>query len=149
MGGWTIPLEIAAGLVLLLVVTAGWLSARRVWLARGAAFDCSLRASSADARRAGARWTIGVARYEHGRIDWFRVFSPSLRPARTFQRDRLEVTGHRAPAGPEAHAVLPGATVVGARYDADELEMAMSAEAYTGLASWLESSPPGRTGQVT
>ena len=45
--------------------------------------------------------------------------------------------------------VLPGATVVGARYDADELEMAMSAEAYTGLASWLESSPPGRTGQVT
>ncbi|GAB4067556.1 DUF2550 domain-containing protein [Angustibacter speluncae] len=146
MGGWTIPLEIAAGLALLLVLTAAWFTARRLWLARGAAFDCSLRLASA---RDGSRWTIGVARYEQGRIDWFRVFSPSLRPARTFERDLLEVTGHRVPAVPERHAVLPGSTVVGARYDGDDLELAMSGEAYTGLASWLEASPPGRTGQVT
>lgn len=147
MGGWTIPLEIAAGLALLLVLTAAWFTVRRLWLARGATFDCSLRPASG--ARDGSRWTIGVARYEQGRIDWFRVFSPSLRPARTFERDLLEVTGHRAPAAPESHAVLPGATVVGARYGDDDLELAMSAEAYTGLASWLEASPPGRTGQVT
>ncbi len=148
MGGWTIPLEIAAGLALLLLVTAAWLTGRRVWLARGAAFDCSLRPATTGTRE-GGRWSIGVARYEHGRIDWFRVFSPSLRPARTFERDLLEVTGHRAPAAPERHAVLPGSTVVGARYGDDDLELAMSSEAYTGLASWLEASPPGRTGQVT
>lgn len=148
MGGWTIPLEIAAGLALLLVLTTAWFTARRLWLARGATFDCSLRPASASPRD-GIRWTIGVARYEQSRIDWFRVFSPSLRPARTFERDLLEVTGHRAPAVPERHAVLPGATVVGARYGDDDLELAMSADAYTGLASWLEASPPGRTGKVT
>ncbi len=152
MGAFTVPLEIAGGLAVLLVVVAGLFTVRRLVIGRGAAFDCSLRPGSphavGDADRAG-RWTIGVARYASDRLEWFRVFSLSPRPARVLERSLLEVTGQRRPSGLETRAVLPGVTVVTARYDVDDLDLAMTPEAYTGLSSWLESAPPGRTGQVT
>jgi len=152
-----VPLEIAGGLALLLVLLATLFTVRRVAIGRGATFDCSLRTGvvarpeghegpqQADARH----WTIGVARYGPDRLEWFRVFSLSPRPARCFERDRFELVAQRVPSVPESRAVLPGVTVVSARYDSGDVDLAMSPEAYTGLASWLEAAPPGRTGQVT
>jgi len=162
-----VPLEIAGGLALLLVLLAALLTVRRLAIGRGATFDCSLRTArvpgparsghghgaaggtatsdGSDARH----WTIGVARYGADRLEWFRVFSLSPRPARCFERDRFELVAQRVPSVPESRTVLPGVTVVSARYDSGDVDLAMSTEAYTGLASWLEASPPGRTGQVT
>lgn len=159
MGAFTVPLEIAGGLALLLVLLAALFTARRIAIGRGATFDCSLRtapaprapgddASAADAAHA-RRWSIGVARYGSDRLEWFRVFSLSPRPAMCFERDRFELVAQRVPSVPESRAVLPGVTVVSARYDSGDVDLAMSPEAYTGLASWLEAAPPGRTGQVT
>lgn len=154
------PLEIAAGLALLLVLLAALFTVRRLAIGRGATFDCSLRAGPAHGSAGGLAaaprdepggqpWTIGVARYGPDRLEWFRVFSLSPRPARCFERDRFELVAQRVPAAPESRAALPGVTVVSARYDSGDVDLAMSPEAYTGLASWLEAAPPGRTGRVT
>ncbi len=150
MGAFTVPLEIAGGLALLLVLVAALFTVRRLAIGRGASFDCSLRPGRPDGGPVpDTRWTIGVARYGQDQLEWFRVFSLSLRPARTFERDRFELVSQRVPSGTESRAVLPGVTVVSARYGSGDLDLAMSPEAYTGLASWLEAGPPGRTGQVT
>jgi hypothetical protein len=155
VGAFTVPLGIAGGLALLLVVLAALFTLRRLAIARGASFDCSLRTGTADAdplpggAPGGGRWSIGVARYGSDRLEWFRIFSLSPRPARCFERDRFELVSQRVPSVPESRAVLPGTTVVSARYDSGDVDLAMSPEAYTGLASWLEAAPPGRTGQVT
>lgn len=143
-GGLSVPLEIAAALAVLLVVAVLAFTVRRVVLARSrGSFDCSVRADR------GSSWSIGVARYGPERVDWFRVFSLSPRPSRSWERSRLEVVGRRVPVGGEALAVLPGVSVISCRYDGHDLDLAMSAEAYTGLASWAESGPPGRFGSVT
>lgn len=145
MGGLTVPVEIAAGLALLLAIGVVLFSARRVTLARRrGSFECSVRMVAE-----GRSWTVGVARYGPDRLDWFRVFSLSPRPSRCWERSRLEIVGQRVPVGGEVLAVMPGVSVISCRYDGDELDLAMSAEAYTGLASWAEAGPPGQVGRVT
>ena len=47
MGAFTVPLEIAGGLALLLVLLAALFTARRIAIGRGATFDCSLRTAPA------------------------------------------------------------------------------------------------------
>lgn len=139
----TVPLAVVAGLVVLLVAVAAAFTVRRVTLARrGASFDCSLR-------RPDGRWSLGVARYDSDRIHWFRVFSFSLRPLSTWLRDELVVVGRRDTQGAETTAVLPHAVVVSCRHGTGELDLAMSEDAYTGFASWIESAPPGRHSRVT
>ncbi|MFP5336784.1 MAG: DUF2550 domain-containing protein [Actinomycetes bacterium] len=138
-----VPLAVVAALALLLVTTAAAFVVRRQTIARRAAsFDCSLR-------RPDGHWSLGIARYGHDRIDWFRIFSFSLRPMTSWSRDELVVLARRGPEGSEATSVLPHSVVVRCRHRDDELDLAMSGEAYTGLASWLESSPPGRHAHVT
>ena len=138
-----VPLALVAGLVLLLLAAALSFTARRYLLSRsGAWFDCSLR-------RADGRWTLGIARYRNDRVDWFRAFSLSLRPLRTWLRDDLAVLGRRATEGAETTAVLPHAVIVRCRHRDEELDLAMSDDAYTGFASWIESAPPGRHARVT
>ncbi len=145
MGELTVPLEIAAALTLLLVISVALFTVRRVVLARTAGtFDCSLRSAPPT-----GSWAIGVARYGQDRLDWYRVFSLSPRPSRCFQREHLEVLGLRVPQGEETLSVLPGVRVISFRHDGDDLDLAMAADCYTGLASWLEAAPPGRTGRVT
>lgn len=145
MGELTVPLEIASGIALLLVLGVVLFTVRRVVLARTiGSFDCSLRACSAP-----GSWTIGVARYGPNRLDWYRVFSLSPRPSRCFERDELQVVGIRGPEAGEAFSVLPGVSVVRLWHDGEDLDLAMAGDCYTGLASWLEAAPPGRTGRVT
>jgi hypothetical protein len=145
VGGLSAPLQIALGLALLLVAGVVLLGVRRVALARRlGSFDCSVRMVAE-----GRSWTVGVARYGPGRLDWYRVFSLSPRPSRSWQRSRLEVVGQRVPVAGEVLVMVPDLCVISCRYDGDELDLAMSAEAYTGLASWAEAGPPGQVGRVT
>ncbi len=146
MGGLSASLQIAAGLALLLVAGVLLFSVRRVTLARRlGSFDCSVRMVAE-----GRPWMVGVACYGTDRLDWYRVFSLAPRPSRSWERSRLEVVGQRVPVGGEvAVVVVPDLSVISCRYDGDELDLAMSPDAYTGLASWADAGPPRQVGRVT
>jgi hypothetical protein len=122
-------------LVLLLAVVSGASRLRRL-SRRVGSFPCSARAAG----NPHAPWSVGIAHYAVGRIEWWRCWSLAPRPARTWYRDRLTVTG-RAPLD---LAGQPDQYLVRCRYDGVDFELTMSAGAYAGLASWLESAPPGR-----
>jgi hypothetical protein len=123
--------------VLLIFVT---FYARRSVLTRGiGSFSCSLRAHAG-----GGAWAHGVARYEHDRLDWFQLFGLSLRPTRSLTRNGLEIIERRSPDGADLTGLLPGWVLVRCAYGARTLEFAMSEPAYSGLATWLESAPPGQ-----
>ncbi|PPK98655.1 uncharacterized protein DUF2550 [Kineococcus xinjiangensis] len=140
-----LPLEILGGLILLSVLSlVVVVLRRRALVGRIGTFDCSVRTIG----RSGRHWALGVARYEVDRLDWYRMFSFSVRPSCSFARGALDVVGRREPVGGEALAVQPGAIVVECRHRGDDLEMAMSRDAYTGFASWLESAPPGQNTNV-
>jgi hypothetical protein len=146
VSGFLIPLEAVGALVCLLVLLVVGVVVRRRWLGRGVGtFDCSLRTSL---DRVGKGWTLGVARYEADRIEWFRVFGIALSPARVLRRSDLAVQERRYPSGPEAFAVMSGAVIVRCAYESRQIELAMSDQAYTGFASWLEAAPPGQNVSV-
>lgn len=139
-----VPLALVAALALLLVAVAGLFTVRRLLLSRAVgSFDCSLR------RPGAGTWSIGVARYAQGRLDWFGIFSLSPRPAHCWAQSAIGVVGRRPAEGPEVYAVLPGSVIVRCRAGDADIELAMSQDAYTGFASWLEAAPPGRSGEVT
>ena len=90
-----------------------------------------------------------MARYESDRIDWYRVFSVSPRPAESLVRAELDVQERRRPAGPgdvrrtrrlDHRAMSLSRTM--------EVELAMTEQAYTGFAAWLEAAPPGQNVNV-
>jgi len=140
-----VSLEVAGACALLLLVSLAVVVLRRRRLSgRLGTFDCSLRRPEGGRRR----WALGVARYEVDRLDWYRTFSFSPRPSCTLARGALDVLDRRVPAGAEVLAVQPGAVVVRCRHEREPLELAMSTDAYTGFASWLESAPPGQNVNV-
>jgi hypothetical protein len=141
-----IPLEaVVAVLVITALLLIGVVSRRRFLTRDVGAFDCSLRLGPS---ATGKGWRLGVARYESDRIDWYRVFSPSPRPAESLVRAELDVQERRRPAGQEAFAVLAGSIIARCRYRGELVELAMTEQAYTGFASWLESAPPGQNVNV-
>jgi hypothetical protein len=146
MPGLWIPVEVVGALLLLVLLLGCSVVARRRWLSRGTGtFDCSLRTTEASL---GKGWALGVARYEEDRVDWFRVFGVSPRPSRVLRRGDLLVQGRRYPHGPEAFAVLAGAVILRCRDRGQFVELAMSEQASTGFASWLEAAPPGQNVSV-
>lgn len=141
-----IPLEVV---IVVLVATALLLFGvvvRRRFLTRSVgAFDCSLRIGGG---RAGKGWRLGVARYEANRIDWYRVFSVSPRPGTSLVRAELDVQDRRAPTSQESFAILAGSIIARCRYRGEQVELAMTEQAYTGFAAWLEAAPPGQNVNV-
>ena len=133
----------SAGLLLLLVLLYGLcLVIRRRWISRhGGTFEFSVRVRST---RAGRGWMLGVGRYSGDLLEWFRIFSLSLRPKRTFRRSELEYVGRREAEGVEAYSLYSGHIIVTCRTPAGELEVAMSPDALTGFLAWLEAAPPGQ-----
>jgi hypothetical protein len=129
-----VALLIVAALLVLLAAR------RRYLLGSGGAIDMSVRVRFG---RAGRGWALGVGRYTGDDLLWHRVFALTLRPARTFNRRRLEVVGQRDPQGAESWAVQAGAIVVECRDPTGPIQLAMGAEAVTGFLSWMESAPPG------
>jgi hypothetical protein len=94
--------------------------------------------------RAGRGWAYGIAKYRQDRVDWFRIFSYSYRPAVVLLRRELEVVGRRDAEGHEETALFPGWTIVECGFGAGIVELALSPDALTGFLSWLEAAPPGQ-----
>ncbi|PZR52046.1 DUF2550 domain-containing protein [Xylanimonas oleitrophica] len=103
---------------------------------RVGSFPCHARSAG----NPSAAFALGIAHYAVGRIDWYRCWSLSPRPARTWSRERLVVTGRV----PLDQAGQHDQYLVRCRYDGVDFELSMSTAAYAGLASWLEAAPPGR-----
>jgi len=132
----TPPAWIAIGLLVLLLVATGLGALRlRALSRRVGSFECGVRRAGAP----GSPWVAGIAHYGVGRIDWWRLWSVSLRPARTWSRYDLAIEGREPLAGDGPETYLVRCT-----YRGQDLELTMSKGAYEGLASWLEAAPPGR-----
>jgi hypothetical protein len=127
-----------AALLLLLVLLAIGIAARRFLLERGGGtVDCSLR-------RADGPWRPGVAAYQDDRLCWYYQFSLLLRPQVILERRTLTVASRRMATPAESSALGPGRFVVECKIGAGvSVELAMSEAALTGFLSWLESAPPG------
>ena len=141
MSAWQWLLD-SAGVLLLVVIAYGLLLVvrRRVLSRHGGTFELSVRVRSS---QAGRGWVLGLGRYRDERLEWFRIFSPSPRPRRVWQRAQLAITGQREPTGAESFALYAGHLVVECRTPRGPVELAMSPSALTGFSSWLESGPPG------
>ncbi|MCL1869407.1 MAG: DUF2550 domain-containing protein [Promicromonosporaceae bacterium] len=126
-------------LVVALVMAAG-ASRLHTLSHRVGSFACHARAAG----NPSAAFTLGIAHYAVGRIEWYRAWSLSPRPARTWMRDRLAVTGRV----PLDQAGQTDQYLVRCRYEDTDFELSMTAAAYAGLASWLEAAPPGRRNLV-
>jgi hypothetical protein len=141
MSAWQWLLD-SAGVLLLVVIAYGLLLVvrRRLLSRHGGTFELSVRVRSS---QAGRGWVLGLGRYRDERLEWFRIFSPSPRPRRVWQRAQLAITGQREPTGAESFALYGGHVVVECRTSRGPVELAMSSSALTGFSSWLESGPPG------
>jgi len=132
---------VALALLVVVAVPVLFLAGRRRWLSRaGGVFDCSLRLTTATP---GAGWALGVARYSGDNLEWFRVFSPSLRPKVIFPRSISHAGAQRDPDPIEALTLADQRILAMEFTDGDSWELAMSVASLTGLLSWLESAPPG------
>jgi hypothetical protein len=127
--------------VLLLLATG----VRRRLLQRGGSgtVDCSLRLRDG---RDGRGWALGVGRYGEHRLRWYRVFSLSPLPRRSYDRRGLSVLSRREPTSEESLSLLSGSVVVEcATGDSDggRVEIGLPRESLTAFLAWLESAPPG------
>ena len=133
-----------AAVLLLLVLASACLLVRRRQLARVAgSFDCSVSVG-------GRPWSSGVARYGRCRVEWWRLLSLSPLPQATWERDDLDVVERRWPQQPPTPVgTVAEAVIVRCAHRGAALDLAMSPDAYTGFASWLEARPPGPQASVT
>ncbi len=131
-----------AGLVLLLVLLygIGLIVRRRVLSRNGGTFELSFRVRS---ERAGRGWLLGLGRYSGETLEWFRIFSLSPRPKRSWPRAELTYGGRRDPEGVEQMSLYPDHVVIWCTTPDGEIELAMGASSLMGFQSWLESGPPG------
>ena len=138
----------AVGLLLIpVLVYAIALVVRRRWVTRnGGTFELSYRPrpEGAPERSRGRGWVLGLGRYSGDTLEFFRIFSVLPRPMVVLDRGDLHYTGQRSPERSEVHALYAGHVIVSCRTSLTGLELAMSADAVTGLRSWLEAAPPGR-----
>ncbi|MBF4162812.1 DUF2550 domain-containing protein [Nocardioides acrostichi] len=141
MAWWQWLLD-SAGMLLLLVVGYGLgLVVRRRWIARdGGTFELSHRVRHG---RGGRGWLLGVGRYSGERLEWFRLFSLSPRPKRSWAREQLSYSGRRDALGAEQVSLFPDHLVIVCQSPDGEVELAMGPASLTGFQAWLEAKPPG------
>ena len=144
--GWLADTEAVLAVLVLVAVAAviGLYVRRRLLSQTAAMFDCALRTGG---RR--PSWITGMARYRGESFEWFKVFSPSVKPAEVIVRRRARVIERRGTDSRES-VLLAGLDTIVVVEVADpgralrRLEFALSGGSVTGLLSWLEASPPGR-----
>lgn len=132
----------AAGLLLVLFLLYGvaLIVRRRVLSRHGGTFELSCRVRP---ERAGRGWLLGLGRYSGETLEWFRIFSLSPRPKRTWERSTLVYDDRRAPEGVEEMSLYPEHLVIELHHREAPLELAMSPASLTGFQAWLEARPPG------
>lgn len=139
---WWWVIDVLAVLVVCVVLLLVGLLVRRWLLTRsGVTFEMSVNPSEVPDS---VGWMLGLAVYGENDLAWFRTFSLSWRPRYRFVRGDVLIDGRREPVGHEVHAIHAGHLIVGTKNASGINQFAMSANALTGLLSWLESSPPGQ-----
>jgi len=139
--GLTLAELTLAVLLVAALIPVVWLIARRRWLARsGWVFDCSLRS----AIMTPSTWMLGVVRLNGELVEWYRVFSWSLRPKVTLRRGQAQPTASRV-LEPAERALLVDQDRVVQLTDPEgrSVELAMALARMTAFLSWLEAAPPG------
>jgi hypothetical protein len=138
---WQWLLDVAGGLLLLVLLYGVALIVRRRVLSRnGGTFELSYRVRP---ERAGRGWLLGLGRYSGETLEWFRIFSLSPRPKRSWARSELAYDGRREPEGVEQMSLYPDHVVICCSCPQGEVELAMGPSSLMGFQSWLESGPPG------
>ncbi len=141
MAWWEWLLDVCGALLLLCVLYGAGLIVRRRLLSRhGGTFELSHRRRMDRPERG---WVLGLGRYSGETLEWFRVFSLSPRPKRTWSREELEYDGRREPLGAEHASLYPDHLVIRCQSPEGLVELAMSVSSLTGFQSWLEAMPPG------
>jgi Protein of unknown function (DUF2550) len=129
-----------AAFLILLVLAASGIAARRFLLERGGAtVECGLR-------QRGRSWRLGVAAYQLDEFRWYRIFGFSMRPEQSFLRRDLAVVARRPLTEEEESILGPGRIVAECQLGGSEIrtaDLALAESALTGLLAWLESAPPG------
>ena len=130
-----------AALLILLVLAAAGIAARRFLLERGGAtVECGLRQPGPKNRS----WRLGLASYQLDEFRWYRIFGLSMRPQWAFLRRDLTVVIRRPPTEQEASILGPGRIVAECQLaGSGPVDLALAESALTGLLAWLESAPPG------
>ncbi len=138
---WQWLLDTAGGFLLLVLLYGVALIVRRRLLSRhGGTFELSYRVRS---ERAGRGWLLGLGRYSGETLEWFRIFSLSPRPKRSWPRSQLSYGGRREPEGVEQVSLYPDHVVIYCTTPEGEIELALGPSSLMGFQSWLEAGPPG------
>jgi hypothetical protein len=88
-------------------------------------------------------------RYGTSGLEWFTLTGLSLRPARVWERTRLEFnTVSPLDPGEKPEVLIPGAMRVDCTYRDEHFELALAKAQYTAVRYWLEASPPGHNVNV-
>jgi uncharacterized protein DUF2550 len=130
-----------AAFLIVLVVAASGIAARRFLLERGGAtVECGLR-------RPGGSWRLGIASYQLDEFSWYRIFGFSMRPEVVFLRRDLAVVARRPLTEEEVTVLGPGRLVAECQLTGSggvtSVDLALAESALTGLLVWLEGAPPG------
>ena len=134
------------GLGAVLLVLGGFLglyvSRQRTLSRRVASFSCLLNSGEEVTRM----WQPGIAQYTRDRLLWWRTLSLAPRPARSWSRRELTLL-ERTPVGQVDEAGRP-LLLVHCRAGEEAFQLMVSAPAYAGLVSWLESGPRSVRGVI-
>jgi hypothetical protein len=130
-----VALLVGAVVALAVAVLALGASRVRTLSQRVGSFECAFSRASDST----APWIAGIGQYGAESLYWWRWWSLAPFPTRTWMRSRMVVLEHVAVADARGYE---GQLVVRCRTDDDAFDLLMSAEAYAGLASWLEAAPP-------
>lgn len=133
---WQGGLFVAAVAVVGLFGLGTMLFLRRLFIARaGGTFEMALLLPKG--------WVLGFGRYDDDALEWYRLFSPLMRPSRSWPRDLLAINSQRRPSTAESEVLYPDQVVLECAAGKELLQVAMSTSALTGFSSWLEAGPPG------
>jgi hypothetical protein len=136
---WTLLVLGALALAAVLVLLA--LYVRRGILQRDGGFDMCVRGDSTDGWSGG--WAFGIGRYREDDLEWFRTFSFTSWPKRTFRRHQLVVDRRREPDAEESYELPAGHVVLVCQSGGVPVEVSMTEPAATAFVTWLEAAPPG------
>lgn len=153
-GGQTdvaVAVIVAFVVLVVLALAAGvfWLRLRTLGR-RAGSFPCAIQTPSG--------WTSGIACYAAGDLRWFRVVSLSPSPRYVWSRRSFAIVGPAVQIDADELPAVRSARSLSGRWlveivcrvsppsrpdQESSVTLAVSAGAYAGLASWLESAPPG------
>ncbi|PSL06715.1 uncharacterized protein DUF2550 [Haloactinopolyspora alba] len=136
---WILVVLVALALAAVLILIA--LYVRRSLLQRDGGFDMCVRGSSHDGWAGG--WAFGIGRYREESLEWFRTFSFTTWPKRSFQREDMTVENRRDPDSEESYELPAGHVVLVCAVENEPVEVSMSESAATAFLAWLEAAPPG------